>query len=552
MLLALLLLVFVTSGPAASQTEPAKPSGVEVVDVKQLQEKLTEIEKATKMQQDAHDRIKALLEYGAALVTLAGILSIIISWWQSTRDRRSLERMRVRDQEEQRRGEARLDEQRARDQEELNISRERLRRQSDDQEKVNAKLLQIMEISEKVATDSQAQLGKFYQTAYGQAQTTLTLINDLLAVTERSARKAAGAQENFLREQIRSLQDRCVTLLGRAEREDEDRALAAKPEYQAEVRVIGEEFDSIRFHVETYNNNLPSNRESNDAATDLKLPAQTLFVKGMHQHLNANYNQAITQWLEARTAPQHERIEAEINYWIGYEHNNLGKFAEAETYFAAAMKHVATGRTHELQRLIFETRFFQRGDSGIEASFVNDVVNGFETAAAALPRTISGYATTVGNIVLVQTLRTGSADLGRAKNYFARALEAHPRSRWARFALLQCKNLEGQQFDGTDQQDIADVIGSVQREYRARTEQRTKVLCKSTEYICQLWLDNKTGAERAYNSLDTHFGQVNSMTVYSQFRKRNVSKEVFWSEIEGLLKTGDSAATMRASNPVTG
>jgi len=508
--------------------ERRKKKGSPPPDLSELAEQLSELSKSVKRKEDAQERTTQLIEWGAGLITLAGVATIFLVLLQSFFDAKN-----------QRRSQSRLDE------------------QGKQQDRVNDQLLTILKISEDVAKTSQNQVGQIYGAAYDQAQRTLALINDLLAVTERSARKAAGAQEAFLRRQIQRLQEKCVLLLNKAGSEPEDRAIAAKPEYQAAVRVAGEEFDAIKSHVDTYNSSVPmssgAGEEGRMAPVGVLIPAHCLFVKGMHHHLNENYEEAIAQWQDALSARQAERIEAEINYWIGYENNNLGRFGDAEPYINAAVA-IATGdRRAELERLALETRLFQIGDGPIDDRFIEEALKSYgrNEVAATRKRTISSFATTLANMLSIKQLRVASIDLGRAHNYLARAIEAEPHSRWADFAQLQCKEIAGSGFDAADKATISYVIDSCQREFRNRKEHRTKVLCKLTEYICIRWLGDEGNTERARDQIETHYGEVNgTMTILSQLQKRNLNKELFWSEFETLAKSESPAKAMKACNCV--
>jgi len=78
---------------------------------------------------------------------------------------------------------------------------------------------------------------------------------------------------------------------------------------------------------------------------------------------------------------------------------------------------------------------------------------------------------------------------------------------------------------------------NAQAEYINRVEPRTKVLARTTEIICCALVEElKKDIRSVYGDLIEAIGVVDQrLTIYSQFQKRNVSRDVFKSDLEEFV-----------------
>ena len=171
-------------------------------------------------------------------------------------------------------------------------------------------------------------------------------------------------------------------------------------------------------------------------------------------------------------------------------------------------------------------------------------------------RALSTFATTMGNIALVQSIRSA---LGAgthfeystgAAHWYETALGFADRTRWARFGKCQNLYLAKRELNNAARKDIEDVIGSVGREYQNRVEDRSKALSKVTEYMCMIMLGRQKESKMSSIAglVEVHSGKVTARTMYSQFRKQNVSKDDFLDEFHFLQETMDVRETFRRAN----
>jgi hypothetical protein len=431
--------------------------------------------------------------------------------------------------------------------------------------------LKILDIATKAAEDAQLKVATLGEGGIRRAGETLQLINNLLAITERAAAKAAGAQFEFLSRTIGTLDASCRALIVEATEKD-DRDIIAKPVFAEKVRVLTGEIDAIDHQISTYNASVPSQfREVGDGQDDrahdddgvtqswmrLCLTGPCLFVRGQDHLQNQNFNSAIDDWKQSLVTRGSESVRVDANYWIGYLNNTLGNFDKSPEFLKAAAAAAGDQRKPELLRLELETRFFSLDDLQVPDEILNEGERIFATLQPHVvpPRTISSFATTMGNIAFVQSIRRSIKDNAdfdprNSSAWFQRAISAMDRSRWARFGMCQDTLLSGKTLDEELRRDLADVVGSAQREYQNREEDRSKVLSKVTEYICMVILDsqkeNTLSAVAA--SVELHASRVRARTIYSQFRKQNVDKEIFLREFKHFQESRNLAVTCRMAN----
>ncbi len=515
-------------------------SAPSIADFQKLQSDWQKLQSELSAQKEAQDTLKRYVEFAAAIITIVTVVGILLQILTFVADSRS----RKRNEEEGHKQSARED-------------------------TLNTRYLAVLDVASQAAKDAQEKVANLEEGGIKRAGETLVLINNLLQITERAAAKAAGAQFDFLSRSIGVFDTQCQTLIAEATKSD-DRDIIAKPEYRERVRVLTKQIESLDNQIITYNESVPlqfgatvEGEQKNENAglskiwTRLNLTAPCLFVRGMNQHLDQNFAAAIADWKSSLNAKNASAVQVDANYWIGYVNNTLGNFDQAPSYLLAAANIAPEQRKIELRRLELETRLFDLDLTEVPIGLLDEGQDYFSKIDhRANLRAISSFATTMGNICMVQHVRNAIARKSDftmpdvSTEWFERAIRVQPRSRWARFGICQNLFFSGQKLNEDRQNEVNDVIGSVNREFQSRVEHRSKVLSKVTEFICMVMLGSKD-KERLSTiaGLIEHLtSDVIARTIYSQFRKQNVSKEVFLKEFAYLRKTMDLAETFRWAN----
>ena len=444
-------------------------------------------------------------------------------------------------------------------------------KQREREDVLNKNLMQVLNISSKATEDTQRKMESLQEGGLKRAADTLLLINNLLAITERSAAKAAGAQYEFLAKLVENFDSECNDLIRESTHEDE-RDIIAKPEHIERIRILTKQMESLDHQITTYNASNPREfatpLDENQVGTNVKLrttsdrhqlslTGRCLLIRGLNHHLDQNFSAAITDWKNSITAKGGSLVEFYSNYWIGYVNNTLGKFNEATAFIKASGVVAPDQKKTELKRLALETRFFAfklddvSDDILKEGEDFYNALNRFEESKRAM----SSFSTTMGNISMIKHIRATSngsefAFPEDSMSWFDEALNNETKSRWARFGKYQIMFLLTGRLDAEGQKEIKDVIRSVKNEYQNRQEDRSKVLSRITEYMCLLML-NDYDSERisvVTGSIENHASHVMARTIYSQFRKQNVSKSEFLAEFEFLIETKDLNGTFRMAN----
>lgn len=534
-----------SQSPQASEPNSSFPPAAVLADIQELK---LQLKAQGTSQQTIHDWIEVL----ASVVIVASLLAFALQIWTLFSDAKN----------------------RRRNEEERHIQAENTREyhqiQNTREAQLHEKFLSVLNITIQSAERSQKKVEDLEEKGIKRAGETLDLINNLLTITERSAAKAAGAQYDFLARTIVSLDSECKTLVFNATKED-DRDIIAKPSFSEQVRVLTNQIDSLDHQISTYNASVPPQfrakeedgiRNGLDSGVGsgwgrLSLTGPCLFIRGQNHLQLQNFRSAIDDWKLALAAQGADAIRVDANYWIGYLNNTLGNFDSAPEFLKAAAEVASEPKKPELMRLELETRFFSLDYDQVPADIVQSGTAIFDTLQSyKVPkRTISSFATTLGNIVLIQNLRKaietgGSFDPALSSVWFERAIETVYRSRWAHFGKCQSLILSGKKLDEQARNEVKYVIESVQREYQARIEDRSKVLSKVTEYICMVMIGD-SDVNKMSNvafAVEQHASAVRARTIYSQFRKQNVDKSVFLREFDSLQKNKDLKETFWMAN----
>jgi tetratricopeptide (TPR) repeat protein len=383
-------------------------------------------------------------------------------------------------------------------------------------------------------TAGQDRASQVHQTFLEGSKQTLDLVNATLTLAKEASERAANLIQRRASELLRDLDGKSRTMLDKVAYQD-DRALVTIPDKRSNLSSLASKihgFDNIRFIL----------------PVDVELTPACQFIRGLDFHLKQQFDDAFEAWdivTKADDAP--DKLKSLAWYWIGYENNNLERFADAEDNFRHAEAFEPGARKYELQRIRIESRFFNTELGLAERSI--PAIEGLIDAvsAAGADEQILGHKkrimTTYGNILM----QAGREEDNKAKqNKLYRRAEvvfrevAKEEKKWAPFGL-------GQTLWHLGKLDAAQeyLIGSrrvAQKEDVDRIEPRTKVLARTTELICCVLVERFVDeAPAVYGNLLNALGMVEGrLTVYSQFQKRNVTKDEFANDLKRFAAESDS------------
>ena len=323
------------AAPPKVATSPKSVTPSPVPNLVIVQAELKKLKSDLAAHREAQKVIKTYVELGAAVVAILGAIIAIVSIVGIALQViafRVEARIRVRHQEEEAKTRARYQEENA--------------KQTAREESLNDRYVKLLEVASGAAEQAQQKVIALEEGGIKRASDTLQLINNLLAITERAAAKAAGAQFEFLSRSIKNLDEECRKLIVVAIREDE-RDIVGKPAFSEQVRVLTKQIESLDHQITLYNESVPQQLGTvADASnspqaglrgwTRLSLTGPCLFIRGLNNHLDQNFTEAIRDWRKSQVVKGNNSVQVDANYWIGYVNNTIGNFEEAREYFRIA------------------------------------------------------------------------------------------------------------------------------------------------------------------------------------------------------------------------
>jgi tetratricopeptide (TPR) repeat protein len=265
----------------------------------------------------------------------------------------------------------------------------------------------------------------------------------------------------------------------------------------------------------------------------------------MEFHLNQHFKPAIKYWKQAK---EHPRVTDSLKimslYWIGYEQNNKGEFENAAANFELASSIAKGALYYELERIRIESKFFNTEKFStekiipeMEALYAQVKL---EKASDEFQRTKSSIAGTLGNIyyqlgndLYGEDKEKAILCYRKAKQTFA---DAPIRNKWNWFGYGEACFRLGELSEAEDC-FLNKVKPEAEFEYSTRPEPRTKVLGQTTVLICSIRVESlHENVTTLYNLIKTTLGSVDDrVTVYSQFKRRNVFKDVFLKDLNVVM-----------------
>ncbi len=205
---------------------------------------------------------------------------------------------------------------------------------------------QLHDLTVRGETASQARSDEVHRTFLSSSKDTLDLVNATLNLAKQASERAAKSVEDRAKVILQKLDIDSKDLLASVPAQD-DRALVADPARTASLRSLAQRIEGFQINRLV----LPE---------AMQLSSECLFIRGMDFHLKQQYDDAFEAWKEVthrNETPQSLRSLAW--YWIGYEQNNLGQFAQACLSFQRALETAVGVRKFELQRILFEVEVLQ-------------------------------------------------------------------------------------------------------------------------------------------------------------------------------------------------
>lgn len=390
----------------------------------------------------------------------------------------------------------------------------------------------VQSFSLAVAGESAAQnrAAEVHETFLEGSKQTLDLVNATLELAKEASERAAKFIERKARAMVEDLDSESRRLLANVPKQD-DRALIADPDRRSKLRSVAQKitgFEQIRLI-------LPE---------EVQLKPPSLFIRGMDFHLGQQYDDAIENWHKVALP---DKVEDDLRslawYWIGYEQNNLLRFKDAEQSFQNALECATGERRYELERIVIETRFFNKGNLSYN---IQDCIQRLENLLAEiedkdeLEHRKNKVIITLGNVIsqrgyeLFHDGKTEEAIVmfEKAKGHYEKVAA----DKWAAYGkaeMLFALDHKGEAKKIFRERVRPDVIEEAVR----REEPRSKVLARTTELICCLLVEEwEHEAFDIRNLVLQELGRVDGrLTVYSQMQKRNVSKDEFQDDLDKLM-----------------
>ena len=421
------------------------------------------------------------------------------------------------------------------------------------QDNISGSMKEVLAVYAESARIANNQSKQLFEATYTKTSQSLALINHLLAVTVRSTSAAAGTQLKMLKDEIEKLHSDCIKLIDSAKSLD-DRGIITESQNQSRVRQLWRRILTIEPQITMYESlegQIGNLRGENEARivgdSKISLTPACLFVKGVAEHLENDFEPALHTWGDIDLKGADKKLSSDVCYWIGYERNNLGHYADAQKSFEKALPFCEDAFANEVKRIIIETEFFKIGKDPVSRDFIDRANTAMKaiTDDPVAPIGRRNYAaTTMGNILFCAASREGDKTIkhnhiSSAKDWFDYAYRSSQNA-WAAFGTCQCVELEG----GTPDKDVIAriVLPKVLSEYSKRSEPRSRILAKQSELFCRRWLGDREEMSRVRNIIEGLLGDVdNQLTIYSQVRKQNVAKAEYIAELSDLDKRFGSA-----------
>ena len=398
---------------------------------------------------------------------------------------------------------------------------------------VERRAQQIHDVAIAGARNTESRTQEIHEKFLNSSKFTLDLVNSTLQHAQNAIEQTARLHAQKTEEQIRLLNTQAQKLLDDVRYENE-RVLVSQSGYRPAVEKIG---GDVQFFQSTIQYSTGEYRNQISGACK--------FLLGLHFHLKGLYDQALTSWRDAAAEKGEDEATKYLRslawYWIGYEQNNLANFSDAVVSFRHSEELASPDRKWELQRIRIESGFFaapgQAAAFAVEMEKLLKLIDQVEQTDGIKKRR-ARIANNLGNIFYEagREADNESTISDEARRYYIAAeklfRDAKDIDMWARFGLAQTLMcLEKNQNEAIDlfRKTREDVI----QEDVDRIEKRTKILARTSEWICCAYVpEYSEDFATVRKAIADPLGDIiPELTIYSQFQKRNVKRPVFIREL---------------------
>ena len=382
-----------------------------------------------------------------------------------------------------------------------------------------------------------------------QSTQTLTLVNATLKLAKEASERASRSLEDKLTRQHNELEAAAKELVYASKAYKTFKVLVEDSRFRSTMQTLAEDITGLQ-------------NNQNMLDKEVTLAPYCSFIRGMDFHLNQHVQPALKFWKSAKDHPSaSEALKIMALHWIGYEQNNLGDFEDASSSFELAANLAEGPLKYELERLKIESRFFWT-DKFTASSVLPEMLAlagrvKNEEDSEEFKRVKSSIAGTLGNIYLQVGDEISADPLNEASPlpYYEKAREvfknAPNKTKWTWFGYGEaCAKLGDKPT--AEACFLSRVQPEAEQEYSTRLEPRTKVLGQTTVLICSMLMPGQhKNVITLYNLIKLTLSSVDShVTVYSQFKRRNVPKKAFLEDLEravkefGAIRDDDPSSTL--------
>ena len=381
---------------------------------------------------------------------------------------------------------------------------------------------------------------------FAQSTETLTLVNATLKLANEASLRASKALEDKLNRKHSALETEASELVEDSKAYKNFKVLVEDSRYRSNLQTLAIDIMGLQ-----------NNQELLD--TDVILHPHCAFIRAMDFHLNQHVKPAIRYWKQVKAHPSaSESLRIMALHWIGYEQNNIGDFEDAAENFEAAARLANGPLKHEIDRLKIESRFFNTSKYSAQSILpellaLQEKVELLEKSEE-VKRIRSGIAGTLGNIYLQigNDLQAMKAPSEPPKVYYEMAKAAFDsapiKNKWIWFGYGEACYRLGDRATA-EEYFLTKVKPEAELEYSTRLEPRTKVLGQTTVLICSMLIESQhDNVAPLYNLIKATLSSVDThVTVYSQFKRRNVFKKVFLDDLDEAMKMFDAESDRMSS-----
>jgi tetratricopeptide (TPR) repeat protein/cell division protein FtsB len=209
---------------------------------------------------------------------------------------------------------------------------------------------QIHELAVLSETSGQRRTDESYTLFLDASQRTLTLVNDTLQLAREATDRASHTMELKAESSLGAIEQEAQKLILPLLDAGEFEAVVENRDAREQLQVVAGDLSALEGYL---------------LLQDIDLHPFSRFVKGIDHHLADETDEALQTLLKATQDDSVGELQRFSRYWVGYLRNTLGEHEKAAEDFEMAKENLPPHaiQTFELDRIIAETRFFERAAS---------------------------------------------------------------------------------------------------------------------------------------------------------------------------------------------